>query len=137
MVIIFPHIFLKGVYYVYCKIIKGEIPSNRVLESDKVFGISRHKSSSTSPHFNYSKRAYWSFHETPKELMGEDDTHLFRRWQKKLGLDGEWESVNYNIGMMGGQEIFPSGFHLSGGGKLGFPPFNWGFKTLLSLGAGI
>jgi len=65
-------LFLKRVYNVYfCKIIKGEIPSNRVLESDKFLAF--HDINPVAPvHILIiPKEHIGSFHETPKELMGE------------------------------------------------------------------
>ncbi len=68
-----------------------------------------------------------SFHETPKELMGEM-TPFIQEVAEKLGLDGSGYRLITNIGDDGGQEISHLHFHLVGGGRLSFPPLHEDYK---------
>ena len=81
----------------FCKIIAGEIPSNKVYEDDKIL----------------------AFHDISEE-NSQIVAHIFSKIPeiaKSLNLENGYRIVN-NCGEDGGQTVFHLHFHLLGGKKL-------------------
>ena len=114
---------------IFCKIIKGEIPSKKVYEDDKVYAF--HDINPVAP-----------FHILiiPKKhivgiqsLEAEDEClvgHMFyvaRKIAQDLGIAPD-ENLNkgyrlvFNVGKDAGQSVFHLHLHLIGGRKIEWPP---------------
>ncbi len=104
---------------VFCKIIGGEIPSNKVYEDDKILAF-----------YDLEPQAPVHVLIVPKahicctnELNAENSQtvgYIFSKIPEiaaKLGLENGYRVVN-NCGSDGGQTVFHLHFHLLGGKKL-------------------
>jgi len=102
---------------IFCKIVDGEIPSNKVLEDDNF--IAFHDINPTAPiHvLVIPKEHIESFSDVDADLMAKM-TPFIQDVVKKLGLDKSGYRLVTNIGSDGGQEINHLHFHILGGGKL-------------------
>ncbi len=108
---------------IFCKIVNGEIPSNKVLESGDF--IAFHDLYPIAPiHILIIPKEHIDpFQDTPAELMGRM-TPFIQEVAKVLGLDKSGYRLITNNGEDGGQEIKHLHFHLVGGAKLRFPPLH-------------
>lgn len=105
----------------FCKIIKGEIPSEKVYEDEASYAFK--DINPTSPHHilvipKKHISALKDLKEADKELMG----HLMLSVNKvasKLGLE-EYRVVN-NCGASAGQSVFHIHMHLMGGRDFTWP----------------
>lgn len=108
----------------FCKIIKGEIPSAKVYEDDKVFcfkdiapGAPVHVLTVPKKHIS-----------TLNELTEEDSAlvaHAFmvmKKLAKEFGIDGSGYRIVSNCNEDGGQSVFHIHFHLLGGRAFAWPP---------------
>ncbi len=109
----------------FCKIIKGEIPSKKIYEDDDVFAF-----------YDVAPQAPVHFLVVPKrhiaslmdmkpedcELVGK---LLYRGQQiaKDLGLEESGARFVFNCKEDAGQTVFHIHLHVVGGQKLGWPPF--------------
>ena len=107
----------------FCKIIKGEIPSNKVYEDDKVLAF--HDIDKKAPvHILIIPKKHV---ESVAALEAADyDTvaHIYRVAQKladEYGLKDGFRIVT-NTGKDGGQTVNHLHFHLLGGRAMGWPP---------------
>ena len=108
----------------FCKIIAGEIPSNKVYEDDKV--IAFHDISPAAPcHILVIPRKHVvsvsdvAAGET--ELLG----HLLATANQiaaELGIDQDGFRYVINTGDMGGQSVFHLHLHILGGRQMEWPP---------------
>ncbi|MCH9813950.1 MAG: histidine triad nucleotide-binding protein [Epsilonproteobacteria bacterium] len=107
---------------VFCKIAKGEIPSNKVLESDDF--ICFHDLNPRAPiHLLIIPKIHVeNFQEMPSQLMGEM-TSFIQEVASKMGLDQSGYRLITNNGEDGGQEVMHLHFHLLGGTKLSWTHF--------------
>lgn len=106
---------------IFCKIVRGEIPSRKVYEDDELYAF--HDIHPAAPvHFMLIPKQHIA------SLLDADDSHaaLLGRMlttapklAKELGLDNGFRTV-INTGKGGGQEVFHLHIHIMGGGKL--PP---------------
>lgn len=104
---------------IFCKITRGEIPSNKVYEDDDVLAF--HDIRPIAPvHFMLVPKLHLS------SLMEADDSHagllgkmlvLAPRLAKEQGLEAGFRTV-INTGKGGGQEVFHLHIHVIGGGPL-------------------
>lgn len=107
----------------FCKIVAGEIPSNKVYEDDDVFAF--HDISPQAPtHILVVPRR----HIASLDAAGEDDEALLgrlalccRRLAREQGIESGYRVVN-NCGAPAGQSVFHIHFHVLGGRLLGWPP---------------
>jgi histidine triad (HIT) family protein len=104
---------------IFCKIVKGDIPSNKIYEDDEL--VVFHDIRPVAPvHLLI----------VPREHIGSltdcDDTHrdllgrmllLAPRLARKHGLERGFRTI-INTGEGGGQEVFHIHIHVFGGGKL-------------------
>ena len=107
----------------FCKIAKGEIPSKKIYEDDKVFAF-----------YDIDPQAPTHFLVIPKEHITSCDeltaenaeivAHIFlviKKIAKDLGLENGYRIVN-NCKEDGGQTVPHMHFHVLGGRLLAWPP---------------
>lgn len=105
---------------IFCKIIKGEIPSKKVYEDDRV--VSFHDISPLAPvHvLTIPKKHIGSvleIGEEDKELIGH--IHLvLQKVAKEMGVDESGFRVVTNVGVHGQQTVKHLHYHLLGGRQL-------------------
>jgi len=108
---------------IFCKIVKGEIPSRKVYEDDQVIAI--HDINPVAPvHILVMPKA----HIASLSAAGDADLPLIGRIHgvvrdlaKELKLDKGYRVVN-NCGSQGGQTVDHLHFHLLGGRNMTWPP---------------
>ena len=106
----------------FCKIVKGEIPSNKVYEDELCYAF-----------YDIDPQAPVHFLVIPKEHIAsvaevnEDNApvvaHIFSviaKVTKELGVDSY--RVVSNIGLQAGQSVFHLHFHVLGGRDMTWPP---------------
>ena len=106
----------------FCKIVKGEIPSNKVYEDELCYAF-----------YDIDPQAPVHFLVIPKEHIAsvaevnEDNAavvaHIFTviaKVTKQLGVDSY--RVVSNIGLQAGQSVFHLHFHVLGGRDMTWPP---------------
>jgi len=109
---------------IFCKIIKGEIPSKKIYEDDEIFAF-----------YDITPKAPTHFLVIPKKhikslLMAEaEDTALLGRLLNKaqelareLGCGENGARFVINAGRDGGQTVDHLHIHVLGGRLLGWPP---------------
>ncbi len=107
----------------FCKIVAGEIPSNKLYEDERVLAF-----------YDVDPQAPVHFLVIPKEhiesvnafLDGDADVvaHIFQviaRLAAELGLENGYRIVN-NCGIDGGQTVLHLHFHVLGKRSLSWPP---------------
>lgn len=107
----------------FCKIIEGSIPSEKIYEDDLVYAFSDIDPQAPK-HFLVVPKTHIAsideIDESHKELMG----HIFlviSKIAKNMGLNNGYRVVN-NIGEDGGQTVKHIHFHVLGGRSLNWPP---------------
>ena len=102
---------------VFEKIIKGEIPCNKVLENDDFLAFHDIAPKAPIHVLAIPKKFAKDFQElNPQEMVGL--TRFIQEVAKLLGLDKSGYRVISNIGVDGEQEIPYLHFHILGGAKL-------------------
>lgn len=109
----------------FCKIIKGEIPSKKIYEDDDVYAF-----------YDIAPQAPVHFLVIPKKhiesamAMQPEDSEivgkvLYRGQQiaKDLGLEESGARFVFNCKEDAGQTVFHLHMHVVGGQKFGWPPF--------------
>ena len=109
---------LKGYQMtVFEKIIKGEIPCNKVLENGDFLAFHDIAPKAPIHVLVIPKKFAKDFQQvSPQEMVGM--TNFIQECAKTLGLDKNGYRIISNIGIDGGQEIPYLHFHLLGGAKL-------------------
>ncbi len=102
---------------IFCKIVDGQIPSNKILENEEFLAFHDINPAAPIHVLVIPKEHINSFHETPAKLM-EKMTPFIQEVATKLGLDESGYRLITNIGSDGGQEVKHLHFHILGGGKL-------------------
>ena len=104
----------------FCKIIKGDIPSTKVFENDKVLGFvdifPQAKTHLIFIHKNHTANVN-EMALDPKTI-GEVYQGI-SEYTQNSGLDKEGFRVVTNLGKHGGQTVFHTHFHVVGGEALG------------------
>jgi len=104
----------------FCKIIKGEIPSNKVYEDDEILAF-KDINPQAPIHILVIPKKHIS---CAKDICKEDEALIGRMFTvinkiaDEFKLDNGFRIVN-NCGEDGGQEVMHLHFHLLGGKKLG------------------
>ena len=104
----------------FCKIIKGEIPSTKVYEDDHVFGfVDIYPQAKT--HLLFIHKVHTS---NINEMADEPCTvgeafQAIQKYTRSIGLDKNGFRVVTNLGPEAGQTVFHTHFHVLGGEKLG------------------
>lgn len=108
---------------VFCKIINGEIPSNKLYEDEQCLAFA--DASPQAPvHFLVIPKDHIASMEEIREEQGELIGHIFAvisRLAKEQGLTGGYRVVN-NCLEDGGQTVPHLHFHVLGGRMLQWPP---------------
>ena len=107
----------------FCKIVAGEIPSERVLETDEVIAF-RDINPRAPTHVLVIPRR----HIADAHALTDDDGPILaalfgaaRRIADDAGLDRGYRLVT-NVGPESGQTVFHLHLHLLGGRSMGWPP---------------
>jgi histidine triad (HIT) family protein len=106
---------------IFCKIVKGEIPSTRIHDDDKVIGF-KDLRPQASKHYLFIHRNHT---QDITDMVAHDPDEvkdLFRaitHFAKKDGLDKDGFRIVTNQGPFAGQTVFHTHFHLVGGEPLG------------------
>ena len=103
---------------IFCKIVKGEIPNQTILEDENFLAFNDINPTRKIHVLIIPKEHYASFDVTPPKIMSEMTAFI----QKVAGVLGVKESgyrLITNIGDHGGQEVHHLHFHLIGGEPVG------------------
>ncbi|OUR98570.1 histidine triad nucleotide-binding protein [Halobacteriovorax marinus] len=105
----------------FCKIIKGDIPSQKIYEDDFVFGFKDLNPMAKIHHLFVHKEHTGNVNElvetSPKQLA---DVYLaISKFSKESDLEREGFRVVTNVGPNAGQTVFHTHFHVLGGERLG------------------
>ena len=105
---------------IFCKIVKGDIPSNKVYEDDTVLAFH-----DIAPQMPVHVIVIPKTHIASAAEVNEDNSavigHIFEvipKIAKELGLDNGFRIIN-NCGKDGGQTVNHIHFHILGGKTLG------------------
>jgi histidine triad (HIT) family protein len=106
----------------FCKIIKGEIPSDKLYEDDDVF-VFRDIAPQAPVHFLVIPKKHIS---GPSEVGAEDEA-LIGKMMRTGGQVAKQEGIDhyrlvFNNGEKAGQTVFHIHMHILGGRSLGWPP---------------
>jgi len=107
----------------FCKIVKGEIPSDRVHEDDDVIAF-RDIAPKAPTHILVIPRRHIPDAHALTDADGGILSKLFaaaRRVADEAGLENGYRVVT-NIGPESGQTVFHLHFHVLGGRPMGWPP---------------
>lgn len=110
---------------IFCKILKGEIPSKKVYEDDFVYAF--HDIEPVAP---VHVLVIPKIHVSSLDDVKQDDVEMLGRLQlsikeiaKICNLSNGYRLVS-NCGVDGMQSVGHLHYHLIGGEKLGWPPFS-------------
>ncbi len=104
----------------FCKIVKGEIPSNKVLENDEFLAFHDINPKAPIHILIIPKKHVENFQEVDGETMAKM-TPFIQEVAKELELDENGYRLITNNGRDGGQEVMHLHFHLLGGARLKWP----------------
>lgn len=109
---------------IFCKIAKGEIPSKKVYEDDKVYAF--HDINPAAPtHVLVIPKSHIAGANDITEENAEIISHIFlciNKLVRELGIDDTGYRIVNNCGKDGGQEVGHIHFHVLGGRSLQWPP---------------
>ena len=105
---------------IFCKIVEGEIPSNKILENDAFIAFHDIYPKAPVHILIIPKEHVENFQLTSPELMAKM-TSFIQEVAKLLELDQSGYRLITNNGKDGGQEVLHLHFHLLGGTKLSWP----------------
>ena len=101
----------------FCRIIAGEIPSEKVFENDSVLGF--------KDLYPQAKEHYLFIHKSHSENINEMDPAQFpdvfgaiKEFTQKNDLEENGFRVVSNVNKHGGQTVFHTHFHVLGGEQL-------------------
>jgi len=102
---------------IFCKIVNGEIPSNKILEDDNF--VAFHDVNPIAPvHLLIIPKLHVEkFQEVTADMMA-NMTPFIQAVAEKMGLDESGYRLVTNNGEDGGQEVKHLHFHLLGGARL-------------------
>ncbi|MBE6055239.1 MAG: histidine triad nucleotide-binding protein [Clostridium sartagoforme] len=109
---------------IFCKIIKGDIPSNKIYEDDKVLAF--HDISPEAPvHFLVIPKEHIKSVNELNEENADIISHIFliiNKIVRELGISETGYRVVNNCGKDGGQTVNHIHFHVLGQRDLKWPP---------------
>lgn len=109
----------------FCKIVKGEIPSTKVYEDDRVLAF-RDISPVAPTHVLVIPKAHIESLDHVRgehvELLGHIQ-FVAAQIAKDEGISDQGYRLVNNCGHQGGQTVFHLHYHLIGGNHMGWPPF--------------
>ena len=103
---------------IFCKIVKGEIPNQTILEDENFLAFNDINPTRKIHVLIIPKEHYASFDVTPPKVMSEM-TEFIQKVSNVLGVKQSGYRLITNIGDDGGQEVHHLHFHLIGGEKVG------------------
>jgi histidine triad (HIT) family protein len=103
---------------IFCKIVKGEIPNQTILEDEKFLAFNDINPTRKIHVLIIPKEHYASFDVTPPQIMS-DMTQFIQKVASVLDVQGSGYRLITNIGEHGGQEVNHLHFHLIGGEPVG------------------
>lgn len=108
----------------FCKIINGEIPSEKVYEDDKVYAF-RDVNPQAPIHFLVVPKEHISsaleLNDSNKDVVGHAFT-VVSEIAKNMGFDKSGFRIVNNCGKDGGQTVGHLHFHVLAGRNIGWPP---------------
>lgn len=104
---------------VFCKIIKGEIPSNKVYEDDDILAFKDIKPAAPIHILVIPKKHVKSLNEIDDVQLISKIMFAVKNIAKELGFANEGYRVINNCGENGGQAVPHLHFHILAGTKLG------------------
>ena len=104
---------------VFCKIVKGEIPSNKVYEDDDILAFKDIKPAAPIHILVIPKKHVKSLNEIDDEKLIAKIMFTVKNIAKELGFADEGYRVINNCGENGGQAVPHLHFHILAGTKLG------------------
>ena len=109
---------------IFCRIIKGEIPSRTVYEDDDILAFEDINPQAPTHILIIPKQHFASLLEIPdekKDLLGKI-LIKGRDVAQKRGLDDSGFRIVLNTGKDSGQDVFHIHFHVLGGRRMTWPP---------------
>lgn len=107
----------------FCRIVRGEVPSKKVYEDDKVFAFHDINPQAPTHILIIPKKHITGLAEAQTddaELIGY--SHLIAaKLGRERGIERGYRTV-YNVGPDSGQSVFHLHLHLIGGRKMSWPP---------------
>ncbi len=103
---------------IFCKIVKGEIPNNTVLENENFLAFEDINPQSKIHVIVIPKVHVKSFADVSGDIMS-NMTNFIQDVTKKLNIDEDGYRLITNIGINGGQEVPHLHFHILAGQKVG------------------
>ena len=104
---------------IFCKIIKGEIPSNKVYEDDDILAFKDIKPAAPIHILVIPKKHVKSLNEIDDVQLISKIMFAVKNIAKELGFANEGYRVINNCGENGGQAVPHLHFHILAGTKLG------------------
>ncbi len=101
----------------FCKIVSGELPSNKVYESEDFLAFHDIYPKAPIHVLAIPKKHICCFQELDSETMAQM-TPFIQETARILGIDKTGYRLIVNNGEDGGQEVHHLHFHILGGGKL-------------------
>jgi len=107
----------------FCRIIRGEIPSKKVYEDDKVFAFQDINPQAPTHILIIPKKHIVGLDEAkPEDAEIIGYSHLIAaKLGRERGIEQGYRTV-YNVGPDSGQSVFHLHLHLIGGRKMAWPP---------------
>ncbi len=109
----------------FCKIIRGEIPSKKVYEDERAFAFEDINAQAPVHVLIIPKKHIVGVAEVTDEQSSEVG-HLFvvaAKLGRELGVEQTGYRTVFNVGADAGQTVHHLHLHLVGGKPLGWPPF--------------
>lgn len=103
---------------IFCKIVKGEIPNQTILEDEDFLAFNDINPSRKIHILIIPKEHYASFDVIPPKIMA-NMTEFIHKVASKLDIRKSGYRLITNIGNDGGQEVAHLHFHLLGGEEVG------------------
>lgn len=103
---------------IFCKIVKGEIPNQTILEDENFLAFNDINPTRKIHVLIIPKEHYASFDVTPPKIMS-DMTEFIQKVASELEVKESGYRLITNIGEHGGQEVHHLHFHLIGGEPVG------------------
>jgi histidine triad (HIT) family protein len=105
---------------IFCKIAKGEIPSNKIYEDEFVLGFVDLHPQAKIHHLFIHKTHTKNINELSLNTKALSETFLaIKKFTESAGLDQDGFRIVTNLGKNAGQTVFHTHFHVLAGEKLG------------------
>ncbi len=105
---------------IFCRIVEGELPSEKVLETDHCIVIKDINPQAPVHLLVITKKHYTDVMEVDDEKVASDIIKAIQLCASKLGLE-DFRIVN-NKGRKAGQSVFHVHFHVLSGRNFSWPP---------------